>query len=73
MIKTIEEAHAYLKVHGKDIGRRADAGNESCQKIIRMYQMHYKCPGDPGAQAFLIEYLNEFEKYRGKTEYTAVS
>ena len=73
MIRTIEEAHDYLKTHGKGIGMRAETGNDACKKIIRMYDMHYKCPNDPGAQAFLIQYLNEFEEYRGKTEFTAAS
>ena len=61
-IYRIEEAHTFLKKYGKEIGRLSASGNYVCRKIMEMYTLHYTCPGDPGAQAFLVEAINEYRE-----------
>jgi hypothetical protein len=51
-----------LKTKGQKIGKLAALGVESAQKVIKQYQFHFACPGDPGGQVFLIEAYEEFEK-----------
>lgn len=59
---TLEELYERLKHEGKKIGQEAKAGNEKAKHVVEMYQFHYKCPSDPGGQAFLIEAYKEYKK-----------
>jgi len=52
----------YLKVHGSEIGKAADLGDELSQNIIEWYCLLTKTPGDPGAQAVLKAYIEKYQR-----------
>jgi hypothetical protein len=56
-----EEAFAYLKEHGSEIGK-ANNDSDSCAKnIIELYSLLFKCPDD-GTQGLLISAIEEWVK-----------
>lgn len=57
---TMEQVYDYLKVNGLKIGELAKKGNKLARQIIGLYDMHHKCPGDPGAQGLLMASLEEY-------------
>lgn len=49
-----------LKRIGKDIGEKAETGNEVCQNIMKYYQMLYDS-FDPMTHHFLEEEIKKYE------------
>jgi hypothetical protein len=66
MIHTMEDVYYYLKANKNQIMQEADNGNETCKNLITYYEMHRTCPGDPGAQAFLMQTIEKHQKEREK-------
>lgn len=66
----MEDIYKYLKRVGKtEISVKAQQGDELCLDIIKYYDMHYKCPGDPGGQALVtdkvVQYIRQQRQERG--------
>ena len=61
----IQQGIVYLKIHGSDIGRKADEGNSNCKNIISLYNMFYKCQ-DPGSIGLLLGAIEEYKNKGGK-------
>lgn len=59
---TLDYVHAQLKIEGRIIGEQARNGCKRAFRVIEWYEMHYRCPGDPGAQMFLILSYEEYKK-----------
>lgn len=63
-MKTADQVIEQLKTEGKEIGAKASKGDKKALEVIKMYDMVYKCPGDPGARVFLVEAYNSFKRSR---------
>lgn len=59
---TSETTMEFLTRCGKSIGIRADNGHEGAKQIIKLYQMYYDCPSDPGALGLLGAATDEYRK-----------
>jgi hypothetical protein len=68
---TIEEIQTYLKKNGRDIGEAAGRGHPQSVRVIELYTLHHKRPGDPGAHGLLAAALDELEKDRIASEEAA--
>lgn len=65
---TLNEVYRKLKEEGREIGQAAKNGDERARRVIEMYQFLYKCPGDPCAQALLVESYKEYKEYNQEKE-----
>lgn len=68
---TIGQIQEYLKKHGQDIGEAASRGHTQSARVIELYKLHHRCPGDPGAHGLLAGALDELEKDRIASEEAA--
>ena len=62
-VMTYDEVMEFLKSNGRAIGREAAEGDVLARLVVSSYSLHYRCPGDPGAQGVLMAVV---EEYRGR-------
>lgn len=55
-----ERFYKAIAQHGKAIGKAASQGDAGARRIMQLYEMHYACPGDPGALGLCEAVLNEW-------------
>jgi len=60
----MKKIYTFLKIHGKNIASKACKDNLE-MKIINSYEMHYRCPGDPGAQGILYGLIESYKTKEG--------
>ncbi len=58
----VEETLKWLGKWGRKIGQMAQEGDEAARRVIVWYNMLYKAPGDPGAQALLPQYVEDLKQ-----------
>ncbi len=51
-----------LKPYVKELMVSYDKDNENAIGVIKWYEMHRRCPGDPGAPVVCLEFFNAWLK-----------
>ena len=62
---TYREVMEFLKLNGRPIGREAVEGDVLARLVVSSYSLHYRCPGDPGAQGVLMAAIEEYRRRDG--------
>lgn len=57
-----------LRPHVTAIQSAAAAGDHGAQQVVTLYQMHVRCPADPGAPALCEAAFDEWITRRNQTE-----
>lgn len=58
--KTMGELADRLRPHVPEIQSAAEQGDRGAQQIISLYEMHRRCPSDPGAPALCAAALDNW-------------
>ena len=62
MCLTMDDVRTYLKEHGREIGGKAEKGDDLCAQIVSAYGLFFRRPADPGPQGLLVGMIHDYRK-----------
>jgi hypothetical protein len=60
----MNELTKLIKPHVEELEREAKQGGEDARQVIILYNMHVKCPRDPGAPALCRAAFEKWQRDR---------